>query len=154
MLRLADTSIRLYRKKDGRASVRLRSYLMVQTNAGFKLSAYLKSIRCHLTLPSGEVIELTDVSYSDSCRYRLETMVHDFWASGVADMKTIENGVGTLRLDYHISFTGHPSEEPVSFETVVPLLRRTSTARSNPALNPTGRSRAARGRSLSRGPAG
>src|SRR5437870_7092549 len=75
MLRLADTSIRLYRKKDGKASLRLRSYLMVQTNVGFRLSAYLKTISCHLTLPSGEVIELTDISYSDSCSYCLETMI-------------------------------------------------------------------------------
>ncbi len=154
MLRLADTSIRLYRKKDGKASVRLRSYLMVQTNVGFRLSAYLKTIRCHLTLPSGEVIELTDISYSDSCRYCLETMVHDFWASGVADLKTIENGVGTLRLDYHISFTGHESEEPNFIETVVPLVRKISTRRSNPSLNPPGNSGAARSRLSSPGPAG
>jgi hypothetical protein len=128
MLRLADTSIRLYRKKDGKASLRLRSYLMVDTNAGFRLSAYLKDVSCRLTLPSGEAIQFHEVGYSDNiaCEYEFETMVHDFWASGVADMPVIKDRVGILRVDYHLSFTGHPYETPKYFESVVPLLKRTS----------------------------
>src|SRR5262245_48733897 len=109
MLRLADTSIRLYRKKNGRVSFRLRSYLMVDTDVGFKLSAYLKDISCHLTLNSGRIIDFQDVSYSDSvlCKFENNTMVHDFWAHGVGNMPVIKNGIAALRVDYRISFTGH-----------------------------------------------
>lgn len=128
MLRLADTSIRLYRKKNGKISLRLRSYLMVTTNAGFRLSAYLKEISCRLTLPSGEVIVFDKISHSYdlTCKYELDTMVHDFWASATTDMHTIEDSVATFHMDYRISFTGHPSEEPRCFETIVPLIRRTA----------------------------
>ena len=128
MLRLADTSIRLYRKKDGKVSLRLRSYLMVKTNASFRLSAYLKDISCKLTFPSGEVVVFNDISYTDAltCKYELETMVYDFWASAIADMQQIKDGIAKLRLDYRISFTGHPSESPKFFEAVVPLIKRTS----------------------------
>lgn len=125
MLHLADTSIRLYRKKNGGTSLRLRSYLMVKSNTRFRLRAYLKNISCRLTLPSGKVIEFDHIRYSDSCKYEMETMVHDFWASAVTDVKTIKHVVGILRLDYHISFTGHPYEKPNFLETVVPLVDRT-----------------------------
>ena len=126
MLWLADTSIRQYRKKNGATSLRLRSYLMVESpNIGFSLRAYLKNIACTLTLPSGEKIALRPVKYSIECAYEMDTMVHDFWASAVTNIKTIEHVVGTLRLDYHISFTGHPYEEPTFLETVVPLIDRT-----------------------------
>ena len=128
MLRLADTSIRLYRKKNGKISLHLRSYLIVTTNAGFRLSAYLKEISCRLTLPSGEVIVFDKISYSDdlTCKYELNTMVHDFWASATTDMHPIKDSVATFRVDYRISFTGHPSEESRYFETIVPLIRRTA----------------------------
>jgi len=128
MLRLADTSIRLYRKKDGKASFRLRSYLLVKTNVGFRLSAYLKHISCNLTLSSGEVVVFDQVSFTEdlTCKYEMETMVHGFWASAIADMPVIKDTVARLRVDYHLSFTGHPSETPAFFEAVVPLIRRAS----------------------------
>lgn len=126
MLRLADTSIRLYRKKNGKVSLRLRSFLIVDTNAGFRLGAYLKDIRCQLTLPSGKLIKFDSVSFTEVPESKLElnTMIHGFWASAVTDMDVISNGVGTFRMDYHISFTGLSSEEPEYFETIVPLLKR------------------------------
>ena len=126
MLRLADTSVRLYRRKDGRVSLRLRSYLMVDTDAGFRLSSYLKDISCQLTLPTGEVILFDRVAFTDvlTCKYEINTMVHDFWASAIADLPTIKDRVGTLRVDYHLSFTGHPCETPTFFELVVPLIKR------------------------------
>jgi hypothetical protein len=51
-------------------------------------------------------------------------MVHRFGASAVADMDVIRDSVGTLRMDYLISFTGHPDEKPNYFEIVVPLIGR------------------------------
>jgi hypothetical protein len=100
---------------------------MIDTNIGFRLSSYLKDISCMLTLPSGEVIAFDEISFSEGliCKHQLNTMVHDFWASASADIKEIRNGVGKLRIDYRISFTGHETEEPESLETVVPLIRRT-----------------------------
>lgn len=101
---------------------------MVNTNTGFRLGAYLRDISCELTLSSGVVIPFDEIGYSHAvnCKYEMETMVHDFWASAVADMPIIKDGVGILRVDYHLSFTGHPSETPKFFEIVVPLLKRTS----------------------------
>ena len=122
MLRLADTSIRLYRKKNGKVSLVLRSYLMVTTNVSFRLGAYLKNLQCRVTLPSGENVEFNDIYYSDDCDYALETMVHDFRARAESNINIIEDGIGKLRLDYHISFTDHPYEEPSFLEIVVPLV--------------------------------
>lgn len=126
MLRLADTSIRMYRRKDGRVSLRLRSYLMVKSNIGFRLSAYLREISCRLTLASGKVIEFEQISYTEDTQaeFVLDTMVHWFWASAVTDMEVIRNSVGIFRMDYLVSFTGHPTEEPDFFEAIVPLIRK------------------------------
>lgn len=126
MLRLADTSIRMYRRKDGKVSLHLRSYLMVQTDASFRLSTYLKDVSAQLTMPTGPVIQFDRVAFSDAlkCKYSLNTMVHDFWASAVAQLPTLTDQVGLLRVDYHLSFTGHPSETPAFFELVVPLIKR------------------------------
>lgn len=128
MLRLADTSIRMYRRKDGRVSLRLKSYLLVETNAGFRLSAYLRDISCRLRLASGQEIEFDEVAYTEDteAEYKLNTMVHGFWASAVTDMNTIRNTVATFRMDYHLSFTGHEYETPEYFEAVVPLVRRST----------------------------
>lgn len=125
MLKLADTSVRLYRKKNGKVSVKLRSYLMVETNVSFRLSAYLKDLSCDLTFPDEVVVEFDDVSYTEAieCKYQQNTMVHGFWASGLTEMKKLENSVGKLRLNYRLSFSGHPYEKPSSVDYVVPIIR-------------------------------
>lgn len=128
MLRLADTSIRMYRKKNGLVSLRLKSYLLVDTNVGFSLTAYLKDLSCQLTLPSGQLVEMdTNYTVKIQAEYLFDTMVHLFWASGVVEMETMRDSVGKLRIDYHISFTGHPEEKPTFFEMTVPLIVRTRT---------------------------
>ena len=101
---------------------------MVDTNVGFRLCAYLRSISCRLTFADGKEVELTEVAVTEEiqCEYKLNTMVHGFCASAVIDTATIRDTVAKLRLDYHISFTGNPSEGPQCFETVVPVfVRRT-----------------------------
>ncbi len=123
---LADTSIRQYRKRNGAVAFHLRSYLMIETTAGFRLSAYLRSISGRLTLSSGVVVPLDEIMFSEDCRYRLGVMVHDFWASGTAPMELIRDDTGILRIDYHISFTGHTSEEPAFLEALVPVVSRGS----------------------------
>lgn len=125
MLRLADSSVKIYRKRDGRLSLRLRSYLMVATNTGFRLSAYLRSISGRLEFPGGEAVELDDISFTDDCRYELETMIHGFCASAVTSLPVLKYKAARLVFDYHISFTGHPCEEPASISLIVPLVNRT-----------------------------
>ena len=127
MIKLSDTSIRLYRKKDGRVSVKLRSYLLVNTNLGFSLSAYLKNISLYLKLASGEQLQFNEVSFTcDVECYEMETMVHGFWASGIIEMERIKDTVGELTLNYHLSFTGHPTEEPESISYIVPVIKRST----------------------------
>lgn len=121
---LADTSVRTYRRKDGQASVRLRSYLMIRTNCSFRLSAYLKDIACSLLPKDREEVQFDEISYTENCIYSCETMVHGFWAAGVSPLSIAEVKVAKLRLDYHISFTGHPSEAPDRFEVTVPVVNR------------------------------
>jgi hypothetical protein len=86
MLRLADTSIKIYRKRDGRLSLKLRSYLMIPTNTGFRLSAYLRSMSGRLEFPAGESLELDSIAKTEGCAYEMGHMVHDFWASVVTDL--------------------------------------------------------------------
>ena len=101
---------------------------MIKTNVGFRLSAYLKDISCKLTFTTGEVVTFADVSYCDwtFCQYEKDTMVHDFWARAIADIPIIKDGIATLRVDYRLSFTNHPSEGYEFFEVVVPLVKRTT----------------------------
>ncbi len=123
MLSLSDTTIRMYRKKNGLVSFRLKSYLLIHTNIGFSLQAYLRNIACQLTLPSGSVIPLeTTYTVHTQAEYELDTMIHLFWASGEHEIVPLRNSVGKLRVDYHISFTGHQYEKPEHFEMIVPLI--------------------------------
>jgi len=127
MIELSDTSVRLYRKKDGRVSVKLRSYLLVTTNVGFSLSAYLRSISLHLKLASGEELKFDEVSFAcDVECYAMETMVHDLSGSGILEIDKIESTVGRLTLNYHLSFTGHDTEEPASISYIVPVIKRST----------------------------
>ena len=121
---LADTSIRQYRRRDGRVAFRLRSYLMIETTTTFRLSAYLRNISGFLKLSAGTLVPLQEFGVSENCIYRRGVMMHDFRAFGIASLNVIKDDVGVLRLDYHISFTGHPSEEPDFIQVHVPLVGR------------------------------
>jgi len=67
----------------------------------------------------------TSYAVRTESEYALDTMVHLFWAWGEVEMKSMLNSVGKLRVDYHISFTGHPYEKPDFFEMIVPLIVKT-----------------------------
>ena len=126
MLRLADTSVRLYRKRNWSVSVCLHSYLMLHSKGtGFRLSAYLNRFDCSLTLESGEVVELDNYSYTDACLHRMDHMIHEFWASGRTEMESIQNGAARLQIIYRLfSFDGQG--DPDVLEMVVPVLARGS----------------------------
>jgi len=121
---LSDTSIRIYQRKDGRESLRLRSYLMVPTDTGFSLSAYLKTISCSLRLASGQTMEFDEVGLANDGWYEIGVMVHSLHAWSIVDTGQILGHVAWLRVHYHLSFTGHPSEKAESFECRVPLIRQ------------------------------
>lgn len=125
MLRLADTSIRLYRKKDWSVAVRLHSYLMIHCKGGtgFRLSAYLNQFDCSVTLEDGQRVQLNDYSYTYDCLYRMEHMIHEFWASGTVHMESIRDGAALLQIEYRLfSFPGQGNPEHI--ELVVPVLAR------------------------------
>lgn len=126
MLRLADTSIRLYRKKDGTVSVRWRSFLMIHTNIGFRLSAYLNKLECSVVIGDGPIVNFDQVAYSEDCTYKLGHMVHDIWASGSTPLGVMEDTtVGVLRVEYRLfSFDGQG--DPSVIEQVVPVVARGS----------------------------
>lgn len=124
MLRLADTSVRLYRRKDSKVSARLRSYLMIHCGEhGFRLSTYLHRFDCSLTLESGERVALDDWGYSDTCLYKMDHMIHDLWAAGVFALDRIKNSAALLRIEYRL-FSYEGQGDPDTIEMVVPILAR------------------------------
>ena len=125
MLRLADTSVRLYRRKDWSVAVRLRSHLMIHAKGGtgFRLSTYLNHFDCSVTLEDGQQVQLDDYSYTYDCLYRMDHMIHEFWASGTAQMESIRDSAALLRVEYRLfSFPGQGTPERI--ELVVPVLAR------------------------------
>lgn len=125
MLTLSNTTVRVFRKKTGQDSIILNSYLLVATNVGFSLSAYLRDLACKLRLANGSVIRFTSVAHSVGvlCELEMDHMLHTFYAKATTDLGDHTIGIGRLMLDYHVSFTGHPSEKPAVFEAVVPVVR-------------------------------
>jgi hypothetical protein len=124
MLRLADTSIRLYRRRDWSVSVRLRSYLMIHCKGeGFHLATYLNRLDLALAFASGENVELDEYGYTDNCIFQLDHMIHGFWASGVCQRESLRDGAARLRVAYRL-FSSEGQGKPDEFEIVVPVLAR------------------------------
>jgi hypothetical protein len=116
----------MYRRKDERVSLRLKSYLLVESKVGFRLSTYLRFISCYLRFASGNEIELDEVAYTEDteAEHNLNTMVHGFWASGVTDMDTIRNTAATFRMDYRLSFTAIIRQSPLNQRVLFLLQKR------------------------------
>lgn len=128
LLEIADTSVRLYRKRDGSVSVRWHSYLMFHTKGqGFRLAAYLNQFDCSLTLDSGEYVLLDDYEYTYDCLYGMDHMIHEVWASGSTEVEVLKDMAGLLRIEYRLF--SHPGQgSPDVIERVVPVLARGATA--------------------------
>lgn len=124
MLRLADTSIRLYRRRDGSVSVRLHSYFLIHCKGrGFHLATYLNRLDLTLELNTGQVVTLTEYGYTDACTFEMEHMIHEFWASGVCQLESLRDGAGRLRVVYRL-FSYDGQGEPSEINLVVPVLAR------------------------------
>jgi hypothetical protein len=131
MIDLADTTFRAYRRQDGRITLHLKTFLLIHAEIGFRLSAYLRDLRFTLTLPGLKDEVICTYEYWDCLAFRCaETlMAHNLWVSAVVGKKEVKQCVATLRMDYHLSFTGHPAEEPATWQKkviVVPMYRRAS----------------------------
>jgi hypothetical protein len=125
MLRLVDTSIRLYRRRDWSVAVRLRSYLMIHCKGkrGFRLGAYLNQLDARVTLQDGQVVLLDEYSFVDAPVFEMDYMIHEFSAAGSASLESIQDGAGRLQIEYRIfSFPGQG--DPDRIDVVVPLLAR------------------------------
>lgn len=105
-IRLSSYEFRTYRKRSGHISLRHRSYLMVPTNTGFSLSAYLSRIAAYLTLPDATEIQLDHIAYTEvqEFKYDGETMVHLLWLSHVVPRTEVKPGLGHLRIEYQFQF--------------------------------------------------
>jgi hypothetical protein len=93
--------------------LRHRSYLLISTNVGFSIQAYLKKFAAQLILPDSTVIDFSDVSYTAHTEFDFDgkTMVHMLYLSQVTALRELKPGLGRLRLEYDFNFTGHPDEE-------------------------------------------
>jgi hypothetical protein len=62
---------------------------MIDTNSGFRLSAFLADISCTLIFPNGRTLEFAEVLFTGTleCKYQHNTMFHGFWASGITELK-------------------------------------------------------------------
>lgn len=124
MLRFADTSIRLYRRRDWSVSVKLHSYLMIHCKGqGFHLTTYLNRLDLSLTLASGDVVQLDEYSFTDNCIFEMNHMIHEFWASGVCQQKSLQDGAARLRVVYRL-FSYDGQGNPDEIDLVVPVLAR------------------------------
>jgi hypothetical protein len=125
VLRLSDTSVRLYRKKDWSVSVRLRSYLMIHIKRGngFNLGTYLNQMDCTLTFEDGRMIQLDEYSYGYDCTFSMKHMIYDFHASGIVQMDSIKDGAALLEIKYRL-FSSPGQGEPDQIKLVVPVLAR------------------------------
>jgi hypothetical protein len=90
---------------------------------GFKLSTYLNMIMGSVTLDGGQLVEFDQISYTETCLFRFDHMIYDFWATGSTEMESISNGAGILHVEYRL-FSGPGQGAPDVIELVVPVLAR------------------------------
>lgn len=132
-IQLSSYEFRTYRKRDGRISLRHRSYLLVPTNGSFSLSTYLAKITAQLTLPDSTEVEIEEITFSDAVQFKYdgETMVHLFRFSHVTARTEILPGLGHLRIGYEFQFAGHPDARRHEHPAIVKALPycRTSARR-------------------------
>ena len=125
-LELSNVVIRAYKKKNDKIALHLKSHLLVFTNVSFSLTAYLKEMRSWLTLPGQIKLEARSMSVTVGCVYSENIMIHDLRVCFVLPYQKLEESIAHLKIMFHVSFTGHSSEEPTYIErnAVVDLVPR------------------------------
>jgi hypothetical protein len=112
-IQLSSYEFRTYRRGNGGISLRHRSYLIVNTNAGFSLSSYLTKMAARLTLPDSTVIDIENIRFTVGVEFEDDgkAMVHSFWLWDAFPRKKIKPGVECLRIEYEITLVeGHPEQ--------------------------------------------
>jgi hypothetical protein len=124
MIELADTTIRAYKKKDGSISLHLRSFLLVHTNAGFRLAAYLKDVRCWITLPGRkeQAFDWVSVTEVPACKVDQGIMALDLRLWTIIRTHSVHQCIADFRMMYHISFTGHETDNPDTMKRKVMVI--------------------------------
>lgn len=124
ILDLSDTTIRAFKKKNGRISFHLKSFIFVTTTVNFSFTYYLREFHCSFTLPNGHKIEFnnTAIGVKYFFPYEFNIMAYPFNASTVSDLRDIEDCLAELNIIYRISFTGHPSETSETLQKIVPVV--------------------------------
>lgn len=125
MLRFADTSIRLYRKRDWSVAVRLKSYLMIYCKGkrGFRLDAYLNQLDLKVTLRDGQVVILDEYSFVEAPIFEMDHMIHEFKAFGTAHLESIKDGEARLQAEYRL-FSLPGQGDPDHIDVIIPVLAR------------------------------
>jgi hypothetical protein len=124
ILDLSDATIRAFKKKDGRISFHLKSFIFVNTTVNFSLTDYLRDFHCSFTLPNDYTIEFdkTAIGVRYFFPHEFNILAHTFHASTISDLRELEDCLAKLNIVYRISFTGHPSEGSETLQKIVPVV--------------------------------
>jgi len=121
-LELTNVILRGYGKKNHKIALHLKGHLLVFTNAGFSLTGYLKEMQSWLTLPGQKELMSLSMSVSVGCIYSEEIMIHDLWTNFILPNQKLESSIAHLRMMFHVSFPGHPTEEPAYIERMAVIV--------------------------------
>lgn len=115
-LDLSNIVIKAYKKKNKKIALHLKGHLLVFTNTTFSFTGYLKEMQGWVTLPGQSEIETKSMSISVDCVYSENIMVHHLSVEFELPYQKLNTSIANLKLMFHISFTGHPYEEPTYIE--------------------------------------
>ena len=115
-LDLSNVILRAYKKKNRRIALHLIGHLLVFTSVSFSFTRYLRKMQSWITLPGQPEREAHSMSLSVGCTYSDEVMIHDLHAKFILPYQRLKQSVTNLTMMFHISFTGHPTEEPIYIE--------------------------------------
>jgi hypothetical protein len=123
-LELSNVIVRAYKKKNLGIALHLRGHLLGFTNVSFSFCAYLREMQSWITLPGQTEIEARSMSVNVGCTYSEDVMIHGLHAEFMLPYHKLRKSVAHLRMMFHVSFTGHPTEEPTYIErkTVIVLV--------------------------------
>lgn len=105
--------------------------ILAKGGVGFRLSAYLNQFDCAVTFEDGQKVTLDEYSYTYDCLYRMDHMIHEFWAFGTAHMESVHDSAALLQIDYRL-FSYPGQGDPDRIELVVPVLARGMYSQRSP----------------------
>ncbi|RBP53678.1 hypothetical protein [Arenicella xantha] len=115
-----------YKKKSGNISLHARGYLLIPTNIGFSLSAYLRDIGCWIYVPGEKEHECQSISigHEIECEFDGMTMMHDYHIETVLPFEKINTCVADVKIVYHLAFANSEHEEPKVLNMRVAIIKK------------------------------